>query len=502
MAEDWKARTNHLEVAKAIEAAVIKRIELINFMSHERTVIEPSAGLTVLVGPNNCGKSAFVSALQVLCHNAKSSYVMRHGEKKCEIIVETEDGHVVHWSRTKSGSPKYLIDGQEFDRLKGGVPDELHEILGLGKVACEKDQFEVHFGEQKSPVFLLNDSGKAAAQFFASSSDAIRLVEMQDRHKSKVRDAKRDHSRLRAEQTELDRRLDLLDTVPEIDVRLVKCEKQFDQIQEASSELAQAEIVIRLMGEIQTELARCESVATCVRRLSPPPKLQDESPLVRLVDSIQEVESRFTITSSESEVMGQLKSPPTLYDIQAGEQLLAEWQGLESEYARCSELVLQAMGRLESPPALHATQVGGQLLVEWQDLESKYSRCAELVSVTDKLSRPPEFESESGLRTLVEKLDFSEPLFRSYQLRFQAMESLGKAPEVEDQGSMAALLSRLAGAKQLVSDCENGLKSIEDHRQVLELEMQTWVNANPQCPTCGSETSVEQWVESGGHRHG
>jgi predicted ATP-dependent endonuclease of OLD family len=42
---------------------MIKRIELTNFMSHEHTVLEPAAGLTLLIGPNNCGKSAVVAAL-------------------------------------------------------------------------------------------------------------------------------------------------------------------------------------------------------------------------------------------------------------------------------------------------------------------------------------------------------------------------------------------------------------------------------------------------------
>ena len=49
---------------------MIRSIELHNFMSHERTIIEPADGLTVLVGPNNCGKSAVVSALGILCENA------------------------------------------------------------------------------------------------------------------------------------------------------------------------------------------------------------------------------------------------------------------------------------------------------------------------------------------------------------------------------------------------------------------------------------------------
>ena len=83
---------------------MIKRIELTNFMSHEHTVIEPAAGLTVLVGPNNCGKSAVVAALQILCHNDSSTYVLRHGEKECSVKVETDDGHTVEWRRKNSPS--------------------------------------------------------------------------------------------------------------------------------------------------------------------------------------------------------------------------------------------------------------------------------------------------------------------------------------------------------------------------------------------------------------
>ena len=185
---------------------MIKRIELINFMSHEHTVIEPAAGLTVLVGPNNCGKSAIVTALQILCHNENSTYVLRHGAKECRIIVETDDGHRIEWMRKKSGSPSYKINGQEFDRLRGesGVWDELARTLRLPRVEFDNNKFDVHIGEQRNPVFLLGDKGKGAAQFFASSSDAIRLVEMQGLHKKRVSDNKKERNRLALQQTQVD----------------------------------------------------------------------------------------------------------------------------------------------------------------------------------------------------------------------------------------------------------------------------------------------------------
>ena len=44
---------------------MIRRITLINFMSHVNSVIDLADGLTVLVGPNNSGKSTLLQAAMV-----------------------------------------------------------------------------------------------------------------------------------------------------------------------------------------------------------------------------------------------------------------------------------------------------------------------------------------------------------------------------------------------------------------------------------------------------
>ncbi|MDA0587441.1 MAG: AAA family ATPase [Planctomycetota bacterium] len=72
---------------------MIRRITLDNFMSHSHTVIESAEGLTVLVGPNNCGKSAVITALQTLCDNETGGFMVRRGESDCRVTVETDDGH-------------------------------------------------------------------------------------------------------------------------------------------------------------------------------------------------------------------------------------------------------------------------------------------------------------------------------------------------------------------------------------------------------------------------
>src|SRR5213075_1989187 len=121
--------------------------------------------------------------------------------------VQTSDGHNIEWRRRNS-TQSYVIDGQNFDRLKGKTPDELHQMLRLPMVDAESGgDFDVHFGMQKSPIFLLNSPGANRARFFASSSDAIQLVAMQKRHKVKLSDRQKEKLRLEAESRKLNEEL-------------------------------------------------------------------------------------------------------------------------------------------------------------------------------------------------------------------------------------------------------------------------------------------------------
>ena len=85
---------------------MIRRITLENYMSHARTVIEPADGLTVLVGPNNCGKSAVVSALQTVCGQHAGDFMVRHGQKVCRITIELPESMSL---KDKRGPLKSII---------------------------------------------------------------------------------------------------------------------------------------------------------------------------------------------------------------------------------------------------------------------------------------------------------------------------------------------------------------------------------------------------------
>jgi exonuclease SbcC len=120
-------------------------------MSHKETAIEPGEGIAALVGPNNCGKSAVLVGLEAVCHRLQGDFMVAHGAKEASVTVETDDGHVIAWSR-KGKKVRFTIDGEDFDRPRDPVVlKRVSEVLRLPKVGSSET--ELHFGKQKEPVF-------------------------------------------------------------------------------------------------------------------------------------------------------------------------------------------------------------------------------------------------------------------------------------------------------------------------------------------------------------
>ena len=340
---------------------MITRIELVNFMSHEHTIIEPSDGLTVLVGPNNCGKSAVVAALQILAHNDTSTYVMRHGAKETSVAVHTDDGHEVEWRRKKSGGPSYTVDGKLFDRLgRSNVPEEVSGALRLARVTAGSEtsavEFDLHFGEQKAPVFLIDRSGTQAAQFFASSSDAEKLVQMQGRHKEKVRDAKRDRSRLAGEKAAIEETLAALAPVDEIERRVAEAERRHAHIAEQEAAISAGADLVARLSRTTARAGKSTARAAALGALPQPPALRDTATLARLIGDLAAAAGERERAGEVGAGLGPLADPPELSDPQKLERLIV---GLERRRA-AADLAARRTTAIEAlEPAPQEADIAG-----------------------------------------------------------------------------------------------------------------------------------------------
>src|SRR6202011_4276063 len=103
--------------------------------------------------------------------------------------------------RRKGTSVSYVIDGVEVHRAgRGNAPDKLAELLRMPRIepANSDRKFDLHFGLQKEPIFLI-DSESDAARFFSASNDAERLLQMQQLQKERVKGARGEKRRAEGE---------------------------------------------------------------------------------------------------------------------------------------------------------------------------------------------------------------------------------------------------------------------------------------------------------------
>lgn len=157
-------------------------VEVRNFQSIENVSIQID-GFTALVGRSNIGKSALVRAMKAALTNELGTSFVRHdrttcarykGGKTCKCFtsVHITIGEVFDllWEKGDSIN-RYTFNGQQYDKPGQGTPDFLLEN-GLAPVKVGDNWETLQVADQFFPIFLLNQSGPAAAE---AISDVARL---------------------------------------------------------------------------------------------------------------------------------------------------------------------------------------------------------------------------------------------------------------------------------------------------------------------------------------
>ena len=320
-------------------------------MSHVDTVLELGPGLNVITGPNNCGKSAIVAAIQLVCRNhLTADVVVRHGARECSVTIWTDDDHEITWRR-KGKDVSYTIDGTDYGRLRGNVPEILHGILKLPEIEEGDENFDLHFGLQKEPIFLLDEAGSKAAKFFASSSDAARLMEMQSLHKKRNAERKGNIKLLLEQSTELELQLEQL--APVVELR-----------QSCDASMAQYRKLTQLQGEIQ--------------------ELQDR------LDERSALHSQWLLDSKQLQLLTKTPDWPQFLDTDPLEEWLVEYkETIElQQYLRQRKRILE---QLIEPPVLKSTEGFSSLIANLESLESNKRQMTRRTEYLEKLAPPPEY---------------------------------------------------------------------------------------------------------------
>ncbi|MBX3421396.1 MAG: AAA family ATPase [Pirellulaceae bacterium] len=477
---------------------MIRRIVLENYMSHVRTEIEPAPGLTVLIGPNNCGKSAVVSALQTLCSKTAGEFMVRHGQKECRVTIETDDGHSVTWQRRR-GAVSYIIDGRQIPR--GVMPDDLHDILRLPQVVSEdgNEEFDIHFGAQKSPIFLVNDSGRRTAMFFASSSDAEYLMRMQKLHKDKVRTAKREAEKLSERLKMLDAELLWLEPVSEISGAMQAVVKQYQAVEQHQQLSIQLSSDLQQLVQLSSELEQHTAELNCLSRLTSPPQLVTTQPLQDILSFWEQSDRQLHHEASRLKVLAELTEPPALpetFRLQLTVEELAKARWERDVYKNLTI----AIQPLAVPPLMAETDRLQDVMDSLATTLQQAECFSQQVTCLQALQPTPQLNEVVVLQRMLAELTAAAELAEETASEHAVLTMLAAPPEPLEMQPLRQLIKAYDLAEVEIANCLLETTQLDEELERVIRSVELWTVANPICSNCGAEIDPQRLLKWG-HTH-
>jgi exonuclease SbcC len=447
---------------------MINKIIIDNFMAHEHTELELGPGVTILTGANNTGKSAVVEALRCLATNPARSpnpaLYIRHGAKEARVEVVVDDGTRVAWVRTKRWA-KYEVwapgaeEPEEYHKLQGRVPEDVAKVLRLDQVELEtrKDSVDVHLGNQRDPVFLLNQPDSVMAEFFAASTESAHLLAMQNALKMRVRDAKREERALDEQTGRIGSDLDRLAPLPDIALRMDEAE----DLERGAAALERAIPVLEAgLAEhraLLAALARERAAASVLGGIQPPPPAQDVDRLKRHIASMDTVSAQRRRAERTAGALAGLDAPPDTADTAPLRHLLRD---------------LALTGATLHRASIHQAALAG-------------------------LAVPPEREDTARLAGLVDELY----VLRARDKRLARLEAaLGKIAEPPAPAPLASLgdmVLELSGLKDKIMERQAELNGLERDLRSVVVAMEERIQAIGCCPVCGGDLTTDSLLDHG-----
>ncbi|SOB59016.1 ATPase involved in DNA repair-like protein [Pseudodesulfovibrio profundus] len=446
---------------------MITKIILQDFMAHEYTELELGPGVNALTGPNNTGKSAIVEALRCIATNPVPKHFIRHGAKEARVTLEMDDGVRVVWIRNKR-SPGYEIwqpgadEPQEYWKFGRKPPEDVLAALRLNLVELEgnKDPIDVHVGNQRDPVFLLNSPGSDAAAFFAASTESAHLLAMQNLLKRRTQDAKREERDHSNRLHEVETALDAFELLPDISMAV-------EQARETEAALH------TLQQQIPT--------------------------LERTVNEQEAVRRTLDVQSQRVEVLNAVQSAPELQDVKSLHVLLAQLKQVTDDHRRTAS-ANQVLQGLAQPSDIHDTKRLASFCEQLLGVERQLVRMGEQASTISGLSAPPALHDTRHLSSLIDDMIASRTRWNRGDRRMQVMDTLLQPPVVQPPRELEVLLAEMQTLAVNKNKYDAALQDLEKQLESLQSTITERVEAIGQCPTCGGDMNAGDFLDRGcGH---
>jgi hypothetical protein len=304
-AKSEDAPIEHKMGGEWFEGTGIRYIKLNNIMSHEDSTIPLSSSMTALVGGNDIGKSVVIRAISALKDNAPKYSLISHTANEGSVRFGLEDGMELLWSiaKDKKGNkvttPQYTLFNADGKIMKtetataGSLPQWVDSILAMGS----KGKLDSHIGHQKDPLFILNPVITPAqrAEMVDLGNEFHIVQKMFSIHNENVKAARREIKASNAEIALLNRRLEQLSALTNVNVSLESLSNIDDEINVSQSQINESKEMMDLLTTSFVDAGVIDSVKAMMAN-GTDTKFIDISQGSALLADIQVDESHMRIT--------------------------------------------------------------------------------------------------------------------------------------------------------------------------------------------------------------
>ena len=223
---------------------MIRKLEIENFQSHEKSILEFDEGVNVIVGSSDSGKTAIIRALRWIVWNRPSGEAIRsYWGGTTSVSVTADEGTVV---RAKDKVDSYHIhypdsSVQDFKAIGTSVPEEVSGLLNISEVNLQ--------GQLDSP-FLLSDSPGQVALHFNKIAHLDVIDKAISNINSSIRELKGKIKHYTEDVQEQQNHLKLFDNLP-------KYETEVEVLEQMESQLFSAH---QGVGKLKSYISRIDQI--------------------------------------------------------------------------------------------------------------------------------------------------------------------------------------------------------------------------------------------------
>ena len=230
---------------------MIKKVEIENFQSHKKTILEFVPGTNVIIGESDAGKSAIFRAINWAITNRPLGDGFRSdwgGDTR--VAIYTAEGDVIERIKTATRNV-YIINGKPLTAFGSEVPEQVSEILRMD---------EANIQSQMDVPFLLAVSPGEAARLLnkAASIDDIdyTISNLRGEYQKVSNNIKFNEGKLK----DYEKQIEQYDNLPELEEKLERVEEAEKELEKHEQKLVKLTQLVAEVIRIHTELEKTKNI--------------------------------------------------------------------------------------------------------------------------------------------------------------------------------------------------------------------------------------------------